>query len=203
VSEDNIEFDVNIDTVELGVTITVNDGDQPISDLLTNGTFTGADIRVYNGITRLQMATDVDENGRFKVIRPRGEIELFLYLYKDSSYEIYPLQQTPDSRKYDLQGNAELTFDLPLTNFTIIVQKNGEALPDSINPSYTRGNVFFKSRESNNWQLEVRYDLGKTGDVYDFFSMKTGEYSVNFSVGYGLPFSFMQWVYLGCLEVNP
>ena len=133
----------------------------------------------------------------------RGEIELFLYLYKDSSYEIYPLQQTPDSRKYDLQGNAELTFDLPLTNFTIIVQKNGEALPDSINPSYTRGNVFFKSRESNNWQLEVRYDLGKTGDVYDFFSMKTGEYSVNFSVGYGLPFSFMQWVYLGCLEVNP
>jgi len=194
VSQNENTKNINIETSTLGVTII--SGDNNLYDLLQNGTYESADIRVSNDITRLLGADEVDENGRFVIERPVGDISLLLYLYKGDSYQIYPLISASD---WEFTGDDELSFDISPVTFVVNVLKNGEVLPDASQP-YSRGNLFLKSDDS--WETDIRLDLGKEGDSYDIHSVVPGRYGVNLSVGYGKAFPFLQWKYIECAEIS-
>lgn len=190
-------FDIDIATENLGVTVTANNGAKTLDDLIDEGSYTSADIRVSNEITRLQGSKVWDENGRFEILRPAGPIDLYLYLYKTegsdkTSYLIVPLIED-----YELSGPDELYFDLELLTFALEVTKNGEALPDST-INYSRGSV--SMRHKDDWRQDIRLDLGREGEVYDFHSIPYGEFNVILNVGYGDAFQFQQYTALQCAK---
>lgn len=185
---------ISIVTSTLGVTITA--GDSNLYELLQSGAYDAADIRVSNEVTRLMGSNQIDENGRFVIERPTGDISLLLYLYKGNSYQIYPLLSKAD---WDFEGDEELSFDISPVTFAFKVLKNGETLPDT-SGTYSRGNIFCDSDE--NWETELRFDLGKEGEAYDIQSVNEGVYDVNLSAYTGGAFTFSQWKYIGCINVS-
>jgi hypothetical protein len=182
-----------INAIELGVTVTSNNGVKTLADLIAEGVFDSADIRVDNDLTRLQASEQPDESGRFSIVRPSGEIDIFVYIFQGDHYQIYPLQDG-----YVFSEPDELGYDLEMVSFAIQVLKNGQPMPDSEN-LYSRGSLAIRDR--NDWRVDVRYDIGAQGDTYDTFTMKTGQYLNNFTSGYGQVFPFLQYVYVECLEV--
>lgn len=183
---------IAIQAAELGIVVR-SGSSSTLADLISQGVFDSADIRVSNEITRFQASGPPDSSGRFAVVRPFGKIDLFLYIYKGDHYLVYPLQDA-----YDFTGAAEREYTMDFVTFAIQVRKNGQVMPNSAN-SFSRGSLAI--RDLVDWRVDVRYDLGVTGESYGTFTARTGRYISNFTAGYGQVFPFLQYVNTGCLDV--
>ncbi len=191
-------FDINVNTRELRVEITANDGQKTLQELIDEDVFDTAlihiiDENVRNRTTGADYQNFQDNAGVFVLERPVGLYTVILHLRHGEHYFEIPLEQ-----EFGLVEDRTLQADLHLTPISFELLKNGETLSDAQN-TYSRGDIVF--RDHSNYLVTISLDLGVQGAATGAFSIPVGSYTTNLSVGYGKAFDFTQWKYLDCVDV--
>ncbi len=187
---------INLSSHIIEVEITADDKTRLLTDLINDGQFDAAELQVYDEVIRNRTvgATNLNEQSRFTMERPSGTYSILIRLTSGDTYAEYPI-----FKEIEIDSDVNLTYDLNLVSYNLQVFKDGLPLPDSTS-GYSRGDIVF--RKSDDYRVVVSYDLLEEGGVNGLVPMLPGEYSVNLSTGFGTVFPHIQWVYLGCMELQ-
>ncbi len=194
-SSTNARHDVNLEMRTVRISLSVNDGESTLQQLVDDGVFESVQLYVIDQDIYNRTPGDNEyENNYFEFVRPTGEYTFILRFLNGLSYQEYPIFED-----YVLSNNVQLSKDLDLVTFDIEVTKNGGIMPDSPN-SQSRGNIQMRSINDHN-QI-ISFNLGTDGESTGSMSVMAGEYSVIFSIGYGQAFDFIMWKYIGQAVVS-